>query len=451
MRRALQAHIFSLIVPTALDRRRMDAIVSGSAAAEAAYDCIERKMVWLRGRGGTAKTVILLHAARRAFVERGHRSLFLTYNHALAADIRRMMSLLKIPSGIEEGGIRVQTVMAFMTGLFRRLGVAAERDAAREADADYVADCRGALEAINVGAVTRADIEVVFNQDPDRFRFDIVAVDEAQDWPQAEADLLKAVYGPLKISIGDGIEQLVRQSTATDWRTHVPDGDIVYFPLTECLRMKRNLCTFANAVAEAAQLQWSIVPNESAGGGRVLILKRPLLETGALQAELTLAAREKGNDPVDFLHCVPSSNIDTRDGIRRSQLGGAFLGRGLEVWDGVDEVRRRDFPRSVEEFRIVHYASCRGLEGWTVVLHGVDEFWHECFDARRRDGPSPSELDSFGNIEEIASSYAWSRVLIAMTRPIDTLVIVLSDPSSAFASTLLKAGAKCLDFVEVYD
>jgi len=40
------------------------------------------------------------------------------------------------------------------------------------------------------GAICSADIEAVKQEAPDRFDFDYVIVDEAQDWPEAEVETL---------------------------------------------------------------------------------------------------------------------------------------------------------------------------------------------------------------------------------------------------------------------
>jgi len=445
VRRALHAPLFVRVVPSALDRRRMDAIVSGSPTAEQVYEELGRRMVCLRGRGGTGKTVMLLHAAWKAFRDRGYRTLVLTYNHALAADIRRLMCLLKLPSNPDEGGVKVQTVMSFMSSWFIRLGIA---DELRTGDDGYEADCRLAVEHVAGGAVTRTDIHKVIAEHQEQYDFDSIVVDEAQDWPQPEADLLKALYGAQKICLADGIDQLVRTQRPTDWRKGVAEGNVVSLPLVECLRMKRNLALFANAVASHAGIRWNVAPNEHAGGGRVIILEKPYTSDSGLHDELVQAAKTKGNDEVDFLHCVPTSDISEVEGRRYSGLGSKLRAAGKEVWDGTDEGVRKDFPRQTSQFRVVHYASCRGLEGWTVVLHGLDEFWRECRDIRLGQGLTEEEALSFQDVSSVANEYAWHRAAIAMTRPIDTLVISLSDKQSALAEVIRAAVRDCGDFVE---
>ena len=446
VRRSLRAPLFVPVVPTALDRQRMDAITAGSPSAEQVFSELGKRLIWLRGHGGTGKTVLLLHAAWRAYRERGSRTLVLTYNHALAADIRRLLSLMKGPVAPEQGGVKVQTVMAFLSGWMRRLGI---EDSEEVPDDGYEARCNQVLEHIREGAITGTDIDSVIEKDGERYDFDFIVVDEAQDWPQAEADLLKALYGPQRIALADGIDQLVRMRIPTDWRRGVEKSGISVIPLTECLRMKRNLAVFANRLFRAASLPWAVDPCESAGGGRVLVLTRPIQEQMQLVRVALDDAKSKGNDAVDILHCVPTSDVETVDGRRRSRFGSELVGAGYSVWDGTDEVNRKDYPRMKEQFRVVHYASCRGLEGWAVFLHGVDEFWAECFQVRSAEGLTSDEELALKTLTDVAEEYAWRRLMIALTRPIDNLVLSLADTQSPVSRAILAAGRQCPDFVTI--
>ena len=86
-----------------------------------------------------------------------------------------------------------------------------------------------------------------------------------------------------------------------------------------------------------------------------------------------------------------------------------------------------------------------------VVLHNADEFWEESRSVRRREGLSDLEMLAYADIESIATEYAWQRLGIAMTRPIDTLVISLSDLNSEFSRAILRAVDSCGDFAESRD
>jgi hypothetical protein len=305
--------------------------------------------------------------------------------------------------------------------------------------------CREAIELVQSEAISRDDIEAISREFPDRFDFDAIIVDEAQDLPQAEADLLALLFGPEKISLADGREQLLRGSP-TDWlsrATNAPRKE--HRKLSRCLRMKRNLGTFANSVARQAGLAWHVEPNDEAAGGRVILLRGNYADERRFRDMIENLSTEAGNKLVDSLHCVPPSNVVHGDHGRRSKLGLALERDGHDVWDAVDLANRRDFPRSTDTCRIVQYESCRGLEGWVTVLEGFDEFWELAL----RQGDDASA--SMGVSAMTPDQYAWQKSLIPLTRPIDTLVICLADPGSEASKALARLAEMHRDFVECID
>lgn len=40
--------------------------------------------------------------------------------------------------------------------------------------------------------------------------WDLLLIDESQDWPATERDLIYQLYGPKKVIIADGVDQFVR-------------------------------------------------------------------------------------------------------------------------------------------------------------------------------------------------------------------------------------------------
>jgi hypothetical protein len=446
--RVAEAPIFRKIIPTALDRTKMDAIVRLAPESEELLADLGNLMVRLRGRGGSGKTIMLLQAAWKAFELEGKRSIVLTYNHALAADIRRLLALLHVPADPDGGGVAVETVMSFMCRWFNRLQIV---DAEQEfSELQYKENCQAALNLLSGGAIQQEDIDSIIASEPDQYDFDCLIVDEAQDWPQVEAELLKALYGPSKISLADGIDQLVR-GKRTQWDAGVAADEFKTISLSQCLRMKRNLAAFANKVADLAGINWDILPNDVAGGGRVIILRRSYFDYPQLHDELVASAKATGNSPLDFLFVVPSTDVHEVMQKRVSDAGTALASLGCEVWDGVNPTTRKDFPRSSDQFRVVQYASCRGLEGWTVVLQNADKYWQEQHYWRENEGLSDAEEAAFEKIDDIASRDAWYRLLIGLTRPIDTLVISLVDQQSECTGALLAAANELSDFVEILD
>ena len=438
-RKVLEASIFWAIMPSKLDRVKMDRIAARRLEAKDLAELLGQHMVRLKGYGGTGKTIMLLQAAHEAFVVHGRRCIVLTYNVALAADITRLLDLLRIPGASEGGGVEVKTVMSFVYTWLNRLWQ--EEEEAEEGFDAYVGKCADVLEWIDKGAVSPTDIAKAKDTDPSLLDFDVVLVDEGQDCPQPEADLLTRLYDPSTILVADGLDQLVR-GERTNWHSAAGGKEKVSEKsLVRCLRMKRNLGVFANAMAETAGLNWSIKPSDKAAGGKVLLARNPYATLGDLRRTLLDEARATGNSLIDFLHCVPSSEVtDTADG-RRSNLANQFEVEGMVTWDAVNPAARRDFPRSLETVRIVQYESCRGLEGWVTVLDGLDEFWCRKHDASLRRV----------ELEGRASRAAWQWVMIALTRPIDTLVITLRDEESEVAKVIETVARSHQDFIQWID
>lgn len=441
----LQAPIFRRLVPSRLDRQRMDRIAARQPLAVELAGLLGRQRVHIRGHGGTGKTVMMLQAAHESYERHGRRTLVLTYNVALAADIRRMLALLGVPSSGEGGGVEVRTAMSFIYSWLNRLG----SSEGNESDAfdQYEAACRDCVALLEGGAVTRADIKGIVIADPDKFGFDAIIVDEAQDWPQPEARLLALLYGGQKISIADGREQLLR-GRPTDWsRTLCEDEVANERNLSRCLRMKKNLGVFANEVAAKAGLNWQVEPNDEAAGGKVIVLLGRYGDDPGLVEKLAEEARQTENDRVDFLHCVPASSVRAGASGKRSDLALCLERFGYETWDAVDEAVRQDFPRSSNVFRVLQYESNRGLEGWTTVLDGFDEVLGQR--SAQELAVRYSEGDQVTDPERQARLAAWRWAMISLTRPIDTLVVSLRDPEAEASRLLLGVAARHGDFVQV--
>jgi hypothetical protein len=347
-----------------------------------------------------------------------------------------------IPSG-EEGGIKVQTALSFVYSWLARLGAT---DAETDCYDEYVGACGEAVKLLDGGALTALDIDAIKRSEPEKFDYDRVMVDEAQDSPRPEVNLVKRLYDPAAIVIADGLDQLVRGERA-DWLAGIARDDRLVLSLVQCLRMKRNLAVFLIALAERVGLDLDIVPNERAGGGRVVIASGSWSTQRALHDELAAYAAEAKNEPVDSLFCVPDEAI-SRGRPKRSDVAAALESWGEASWDGVDGGNRRDFPRSTGEYRIVNYKSCRGLEGWNVVLEDLDVFWKERFRRKMEAGLSAVESEQLHDLDELARVEAWRWCFIALTRPIDTLVITLADPASTLGRAVLAVAENFPDVVE---
>src|SRR5262249_42856258 len=143
---------------------------------------------------------------------------------------------------------------------------------------------------------------------------------------------------------------------------------------------------FANAIGREAKLSWDTEPNPDAAGGRIVILLGSYATQQEIHAKLVAEARAAGKELIDFFFFVPSSDVFRGGDGPKSGLGRALASQGYNIWDATDRDIRRDFARGIDTLRIVQYASCRGLEGWTVIAESLDRHWQECFQQRLKSG-----------------------------------------------------------------
>ena len=442
--RALSAPIFKMLTPTDIDRKRMDRLTGKNIIVDQILHETEKNFFLISGHGGTGKTVALLKIANKSYQGKRTRTLFLTYNHALASDVKRLMSLMNMPTNSDDGGIAVETSMSFMYRWFSKLNLLDDEQLSFE---HYDQLCNEVIEMINGEAITHNDLEKIINENSDFFDFDQVFVDEGQDWPLNETLILKYIYYNKKIVIADGIDQLTR-GKKVNWLKGINKEEIVVHSLKKCLRMKRNLSIFAKKVSDDADLGWNLEANENAPGGKIIITNNDYKQNVNLHNELVKELKDSKNENVDMLFCVPSNEVIKQDKNYSSHIGNLLKSWGNEIWDGVNPNARMDFVRNVNNFRVVQYASCRGLEGWTVVLESFDIFLELKYKERYKQGLSEYEIESFQNIEDVSMKYAFRWGLIPITRPINTLVINLTNKDSLFGKKIIKIANQFEDFVE---
>jgi hypothetical protein len=434
--------LFEKLEPTPLDRRRMDRIAK-SGLPEGWLDDLGQRQVLLRGRGGVGKTVILLQMAYRAFDQHQQRSLILTFNKVLVADLRRTMALLGVPRSIERGGIAIETVHAFIGRLMLGLGVITNYAGFLET---YEEKKEMLLSYLRDGAITDDDVKNLIVEQSDDFAWDLVFVDEGQDWPCNEIEILRTTYGAQHLAISDGVDQFVRESVA-DWSRGVDRNAMRSHRLTRCLRMKANLALFVSDMARGLSLDdWDLEPNVEAAGGRVIIVEGDLAADHRLFERLRDEALVLGNYPVDMLACVPPTLVDNVEPEALCWPARTIARNGGRVWDGTTRDVREHFPTDRDAFRFVQYDSCRGLEGWTVINYGFDELWEYKYSqwfTERHEGDG-----LFDSLESLAVAHASRWAMIPLTRAMDTLVVNVSGQSSRLKEILLQVRRSREDFVE---
>lgn len=438
-----------ILEPTRLDRQRMERLSKQHVDLATLQEAVGKKLVVLWGRGGTGKTMHLLQFAKQLFNEQGARVLILTYNKALVADIRRLLTILGIANDISGGAIQIQTVHSFLYSALRGMGIIDQHEPTFLANYERLKD--EALEFLQTGAVSKADVEQLAKSNVEAFRWDYVFVDEGQDWPSNERDLLMKLYSYKQIVVADGVDQLVRGHVQADWRGTLKQSEIRKVNLKRCLRMKAGLVRFVSTVARQLNLpevMWEV--DEDVLGGHVIILDGDYFHDRGLHDRLLKDNAENGNSPVDMLFCVPPGLVihSGEHGATRSVAATVFAQWGFQTWDGASEDVRESYPTELDQLRIVQYESCRGLEGWTVVCLDLDQFYE--FKLTTIGGTPTLEQTPgvfAGNIAMLQQAVArW--LLMPLTRAIDTLVIQIDSQQSPMYNALAAAAAEYPDIVE---
>lgn len=403
-----------------------------------------KQLLIFRGRGGTGKTVHLLHFARTLYNERDARVLLLTYNKALVADLKRLLALMGMADVYGQRAVQVATVHSFL--YYLRRSIATDQARPIEFIKNFESHRSFMLQELRkqrlAGTDPLAHLEEIA---PDIFDWDYIFIDEAQDWPDEERQILFLLYGYQRFVIADGVDQYVREGLPTNWRHAVDAKQVQYVQLRKSLRLKAGLCTFAQSFAQNIELgDWQLEKDESIFGGRIIIIEGNYAVDRRLHDELVDGARVAGNAPIDMLFCVPPSLVQHGNANQaESTVGKRFRKWGYKTWDAVSYETRGSYPTSIEELRIVQYDSCRGLEGWTCVNLRFDEL----YDYKLRQYRPPAQM-TFMADDQAAHFFAARWLMIPLTRAIDTLVIQINSADHPVGRALRAAARDCPDLVE---
>jgi hypothetical protein len=404
------------------DRARVDKLSRDHAASDSVRTLVSKAgsaQIRLIGRGGSGKTTSLALLAV-ALAEAGERVLFLTFHRTLRTDIAFLVASLGRPINLPPDRIQVDTIMAFILSALTELGAAIPL---RDGQPDY-----GALDAVL--DETRAmlvddtpnaagDVSRLCAVNPERFAWDYVFIDEAQDCSDAERDFLRALYGHRRLVLADGVDQLVRRQVACDWNVCIAPDERVSHRLDSSLRMLRNVALFATSFARALGLDtWRIDPQPDLPGGRIIIA------TGEIDAAKLLPAVVAAAE-------VQNAKSGSEDRVREQLLAGEAAS-GISLWDGTLAENRWAPPSGNDALRMVRYESCRGLEGWITVALELDQFA-----SNRLKYPNLSASDAPVDPQVVLNRW----LLIPATRAVHTLVITLRDGDSFLAKTLRDAAA----------
>lgn len=429
--------------PQGLTKEKFELLSKKDTNVERFLQDVGEKLTIITGRAGTGKTVQLLQLAfLLANEDHANRCLILTYNQALVSDIKRLIDYTPMPTKVDGRTVAIRTIHSFFHTLMKEVGISIEKLIPSKTTYEYDYNC--ALKELHdfiVNECQQQDIEALKDMSDSHIDWDFIFIDEAQDFSDIEKHILFKIYGPKRLIVADGIDQFMRIGKRQMWEKGLAK-EMVRKPKTMELerRQKANLVTFVNAFTRLVNLDWRVRPNDDLPGGQVIIcpkFKKSLFD------KLHQNCVKNNCENYDILILEPPTQVSFDDkGNRWFSKADRYKKAGIPIYDGINNQNRTFYPTK-DQCRVYQYDSCRGLEGWCVVCADFDElvkYKNETYI------PDENALGLDNDIIKKRSVFLWS--LMPLTRPIDTLVITLTDKDSEVGVLLKQLADIYPDFVE---
>ena len=307
-------------------------------------------------------------------------------------------------------------------------------------------------------------------------------IDEGQDCHPLERDIFLLLWEKKNIVVcTGGREQLIRHNEECNWKYSDTEQKVIHNVIeikkrNRTFRMKQNIVELCNFIANEFQinLDLSAIRSNDDKGTVIIEMNDPyhhklksvvnnlqqageyndlsnyesilflteseskfLFEEGKLVQDIQID--ENNNIIYSKSQKSKRSHLTKLTGIPEDQffLHNQTMYRDDEEQRNEDEEQRNeDEAPTSETYRSLFYESCRGLEAWSVVCLELDLF----YERKKGEETAASYLsdDLYLSEDERRQKYAATWVLMALTRPIDTLYIQVNNPNSELGVILAK-------------
>ena len=314
----------------------------------------------------------------------------------------------------------------------------------------------------------------------------ILFIDEGQDCHPLERDIFLLLWEKKNIVVcTGGREQLIRHNEECNWKYLDTEQKVIHNIIeikkrNRTFRMKQNIVELCNFIANEFQINLDLSAirassnddkgtviiemndphhhklkntvnklqqigkyNDLSNYESILFLTESESQSLFDQGKLVEDIQINGNNNVIYSKSVKSkrSHLTKLTDIPEEQL---FLHNQEKLSKHQDDNKETDeedkgqsdeVPTS-DTYRSLFYESCRGLEAWSVVCLELDLF----YDRKKEEENAASYLsdDLYLSEDERRQKYAATWVLMALTRPIDTLYIQVNNPNSELGVILTK-------------
>lgn len=400
---------------------------------------IGNKTTIIQGVPGSGKTIHLLHLAYHLAKEKGNRCLILTYNIALNADIDRLSILSGFKDDPSSATVGTNTCMRLMRKFFIAWGIYEEapaelnqKERASYIKKNFLDNYENLLQELNgylnECLLTEEEIEKT-KFDLDELNWDLVFIDESQDWYPEERDILYKLYGAQNFVIAYGSHQLIRKSKTIDWSKGTQLAPPIN--LEQSFRQKMNLCFFINEFSERIDFNRKIKINNDLTGGSIVVFTRPF-KIEDYKTQLSYSVKECKNAAYDLLILVNNKYDD---------LLNTLVEQDIPFHDGTNNKFRGKYPSNADASRLYNYKSCRGLEGWIVIAQDLDQFIETEYN-------SIIQAKTGLSLEETKQEHVANWLYMIFSRAIDRLIITIKNPNTEYSKIILKI-AEEKDYAEI--
>jgi hypothetical protein len=434
-----------------LTRRKIEEVIQKQINIEERpyYNYIGKKLIIINGDPGSGKTIHLLQIAYSLYKAQHKRSLILTYNVALASDLNRLSFLSGVQTDQYNPTINIKTIQSF----FRDILIAYDLHTPRilengKLDSDYEINyflknysklLASLDEIIEADWIDEAE-KLKIKRDVIKFNWDIILIDESQDWLEEERNILYKLFGPENFVIAFGDRQFVRQNRGLRWDEYDKNSNELVtvdlfkpiINLSKTYRQKQNLVQFQNQLF--SDYSWKLKYNKELIGGEVSIYTNMFAKTD-LDAIATEWQSENAA-PFDLLMLMPKEYYEYTNKLID------FKDWGYECINGIDKLNSRLNSADVNKIRCFQYESCRGLEGWIVVCHWFDVFLQIKYIGYERDPNDQSLVTD----EEAKMKHVSDWAFLATSRAMSHLIITIKDKQSKFGKIIIDSFQKNRDF-----
>jgi len=355
------------------DRKRVENIANNRIKIEEYLRLIDNSNLLITGKAGSGKTIGLIKLAIR-LLSSNKKVLILTYNTALATDIYRMVVYYFEnfnKNFFQDNDIKkLFKIINIDQLVWDSYDLAKSWINAKMPEGSYNVKYNHIMKSLAefINQMGKKEARYILD-----FDYNYIFMDEAQD---LDDDAVKAL-----LNLNDNSARIVcidsPDQSLKNRRPSIIDDKKDFIERTRSVNYRnfKKIQKFSNKINRSLLNKLKGLDSSDylddemeseLGDGTVEILQDDKLFENENLLKIINEAEKKGGDKWSILIMQSKSDPD------KNKLFEYLKTNNIDFWDGHDDDIRKDFKSFPNKVRIIDYESCRGLEGWTVILRNAD-------------------------------------------------------------------------------